>query len=74
MDEFLQKSLDPMILYVVVPALAILVLYIVIRIAVTQSLRDHEKWVEKRRERASRMSYPNNQAFPPITPESPSSF
>ncbi len=74
MDDFLQKSLDPMILFVVLPAVAILISYIVIRVAVTLSLRDHVRWLEKRREWLTRNSYPNAQAYPPISPESKDTF
>lgn len=74
MDDFLQKSDNPIILYVVIPAAAILILYIIIRIAVTLALRDHEKWMEKRRLNAARNTYPSRQAFPPITPETHEPF
>lgn len=74
MDDFLQKSDNPIILYVVIPVVALLLLYFVIRIAVTLALRDHEKWLETRRDQASRSRYPSEQHFPPITPSSSEPF
>ncbi|MBB5634043.1 hypothetical protein BKA04_002266 [Cryobacterium mesophilum] len=74
MDDFLQKSDNPIILYIVIPAVAILVLYQIIRIAITLALRDHERWLEKRRIKAARTTYPVGQAFPPITPDAHEPF
>ena len=49
---------------------AVLVLYLVIRLAVMHALRDHARWLEKERLKATRSTYPAAQEFPPITPES----
>ena len=70
MDDFLQlqKSDNPIILYVVVPVVALLVLYLVIRVAVTLSIRDHERRLESRRFEAARTRCPAERAFPPIAP------
>lgn len=37
------------IAYIVVPCLALLILYAIIRIAVARGLRDHQRWMEKYR-------------------------
>lgn len=74
MDDFLQNSDNPIILYIVIPAVAILVLYLIVRIAITLALRDHERWLEKRRTKAARTTYPAGQAFPPITPDTHEPF
>ena len=51
--------------YIVIPVVALLLLYFVIRIAVTLALRDHEKWLDKRHGRISRSGYaPENTSRP----------
>lgn len=57
----------------VIVLVALLILYLVIRLAVMHALRDHARWLERKRIRATRTTYPP-QAFPPITPESSDPF
>lgn len=52
---------------------ALLILYLVVRLAVMHALRDHARWLGRRRIRATRTTYPP-QAFPPIMPESSEPF
>jgi len=52
---------------------ALVLFYLVIRLGVSHALRDHARWVERQRLRATRTTYPP-QAFPPITPESSDPF
>ncbi|MBX3091057.1 MAG: hypothetical protein KF801_00930 [Cryobacterium sp.] len=57
----------------VVVLVALVLLYLVIRLGVSHALRDHARWVERKRIKATRTTYPP-QAFPPITPESSDPF
>jgi len=67
MDNFLEKSANPIILFVVVPCVALLLLYFVIRMAVGFALRDHQKWIEKTRAQMD-TGRPASAPYPPITP------
>ncbi|TFD86469.1 hypothetical protein E3T61_16305 [Cryobacterium lactosi] len=49
MDSFTLISLYALILWVIVPAVGLLLLYGVVRVAVSRGLRDHQKWMEKNR-------------------------
>ena len=69
MDEFWQSYLALGAAAIAIPFIGLLIWYLVIRLAVMHALRDHVRWLDKRRERAARTSYPNAQAYPPITPE-----
>ncbi|MBX3437510.1 MAG: hypothetical protein KF861_08475 [Planctomycetaceae bacterium] len=78
MDDFWQIVGSASTLAVAIPILSLLfsllLLYLVIRLAVMHALRDHDRWMEKKRNRAARSTYPAAQAFPPITPESSDPF
>lgn len=49
MDSFGWLLLYPMLIYVIGIALALLLLYCVIRVAVARGLRDHQLWMERNR-------------------------
>lgn len=74
MDDFWQQ-LNNLNTYAYVTLLVTLVLlYLVIRLAVMHALRDHSRWEEGKRVKATRTTYPDPQRFPPITPESHEGF
>ena len=74
MDVFWQVLYNATTIYLVITLVALVLLYLVIRLAVMHALRDHEKWSEARRIRASRTTYPEGQHYPPITPSSSEPF
>ena len=49
MDIVQTLGASALILWVVLPCIALLLLYSVIRTAVARGLRDHQKWMEKNR-------------------------
>ena len=74
MDVFWQVLYNATTIYLVITLVALVLLYLVIRLAVMHALRDHEKWAEARSIRASRNTYPEGQHYPPITPSSSEPF
>lgn len=73
MNDFWQILSGVTTFTLVIAFVALLILYLVIRLGVSHALRDHARWVERKRIRATRTTYPP-QAFPPITPESGDPF
>ena len=74
MDDIWQSLNNPTTYFLLIPLVALVLLYLVVRLAVMHALRDHEKWAEARRIRASRNTYPEGQHYPPITPSSSEPF
>lgn len=74
MDDFWESLNNPTSYSLVFLLVALVLLYLVIRLAVMHALRDHARWSEKRRIRASSMTYPEAQHYPPISPSSNEPF
>lgn len=74
MDDFLQRINIPTTYVYGISLVALILLYLVIRLAVMHALRDHARWEEGKRIKATRTTYPDPQRFPPITPESHEPF
>jgi hypothetical protein len=66
MDFPWQTATTVIILWVVLLCAGVLVLYGIVRTGVAAGLRDHVKWLEKKRVKESRSAA---SVYPPITPD-----
>jgi UPF0716 family protein affecting phage T7 exclusion len=69
MDKVWLAAFFPLLLGIIGSCIGLLVLYGIIRVAVSRGLRDHQKWMERYRPADSRMPYPDG--YRPISPAPP---
>ena len=72
MDPLAITSLYLLLAWIISGSAALLLIYGVVRVAVSRGLRDHHNWLEKNRRAASAAAdkgFTGEPLFPPITPQ-----